>query len=105
MSLIKPRTRGKHLVRHITRLDQQNEDTLYAYAAFIGEDAEYVLNQLVDVALAKDKDFVNWRADHPESFVPRSGQRDTRGTTPAAAMHRSVASGARADGPSSSTGR
>ena len=102
MSLIKPRTRGKHLVRHITRLDQQNEDTLYAYAAFIGEDAEYVLNQLVDVALAKDKGFVNWRAEHPESFVPRSGRREHRQTTPAAAMQGGVVSGARAVGPSSS---
>ena len=105
MSLIKPRTRGKHLVRHITRLDQQNEDTLYAYAAFIGEDAEYVLNQLVDVALAKDKDFVTWRAEHPESFVPQSGRREQGRTTPAAATHRSGASSARADGPSASTGR
>ena len=55
MSLIKPRTRGKHLVRHLTRLDQQNADTLHAYAAFIDEDAEYVLNQVIDVALAKTK--------------------------------------------------
>ena len=105
MSLIKPRTRGKHLVRHITRLDQQNEDTLYAYAAFIGEDAEYVLNQLVDVALAKDKDFLTWRAEHPESFVPQSGRREHRRTTPAAATHHSGASSARVDGPSASTGR
>src|SRR3954471_16295675 len=105
MSLIKPRTRGKHLVRHITRLDQQNEDTLYAYAAFIGEDAEYVLNQLVDVALAKDKDFVTWRAEHPESFVPQSGRREHRRTTPAAATTRSDANSPRADGASASTAR
>ena len=105
MSLNKPRTRGKHLVRHITRLDQQNEDTLYAYAAFIGEDAEYVLNQLVDVALAKDRDFVTWRAEHPESFVPQSGRREHRRTTPTAATHHSGASSARVDGPSASTGR
>jgi hypothetical protein len=101
MSLIKPRTRGKHLVRHMTRLDQQNEDTLYAYAAFIGEDAEYVWNQLIDVVLAKDKDYVKWRADHPESFVPRSGRRAHRRITPAAAMHRGVVS-VRAEGPSPS---
>lgn len=85
MSLIKPRTRGKHWVRHMTRLDQQNEDTLYAYAAFISEDAQYVLNQLVDVVLARDKDFIAWRADHPESFVPRSKRREHRRRTPAIA--------------------
>ena len=32
MALIKPRTRGKHLVRHRTRLDHETNETLYAYA-------------------------------------------------------------------------
>src|SRR5438094_6101517 len=71
MSVIKPRTRGKRLVRHRTRLDQQNNETLYAYAQFLGESPEYVLNQVIDTVLAKDKDFVRWRAAHPESHVPR----------------------------------
>ena len=70
MPLIKPRTRGKQFVRALTRLDRENHETLYAYAAFIGESAEYVLNQLVDTMLAKDKEFVAWRADHPDSYVP-----------------------------------
>ena len=48
MPLIKARTRGKHLVRHITRLDRENYETLFAYAAFLGEPHEYVLNQLID---------------------------------------------------------
>jgi hypothetical protein len=30
-----------------------------------------VLNELVDTVLAEDKDFVRWRADHPQSCVPR----------------------------------
>ncbi len=72
MPLIKPRTRGKEFVQHRTRLDRQNHETLHAYAAFIGEDPEYVLNELIDGVLAKDKDFVKWRADHPESFAPRA---------------------------------
>ena len=46
MPLIKPRTRGKQFVRVVTRLDRENHETLYAYAQFIGETAEYVLNQL-----------------------------------------------------------
>jgi hypothetical protein len=71
MSLIKPRTRGKQLVRHRTRLDRETNETLYAYAQFIGEPTEYVLNQVIDTVLARDKDFVVWRAEHPDSFVPR----------------------------------
>lgn len=71
MSLIKPRTRGKQLVRHRTRLDRETNETLYAYAHFIGEPTEYVLNQVIDTVLAKDKEFLQWRATHPESFVPR----------------------------------
>lgn len=70
MPVIKARTRGKHLVRHITRLDRENYETLFAYAAFLGEPPEYVLNQLIDTVLARDKEFVQWRADHPGSFVP-----------------------------------
>jgi len=75
MPLIKPRTRGKQMVRFITRLDRENNETVYAYAQFLGEPIEYVLNQLVDTVLAKDKDFVAWRADHRQSCVPRPGCR------------------------------
>lgn len=71
MALIKPRTRGKQLVRHRTRLDQETNETLYAYAHFIGESTEYVLNQVIDTVLGKDKDYLQWRTSHSESFVPR----------------------------------
>ena len=70
MSVINPRTRGKRLVKFGTRLDQENQETLYAYAAFLGESTEYVLNQLIDRVLARDKEFVAWRAEHPQSCVP-----------------------------------
>ena len=73
MSLIKPRTRGKELVRHRTRLDRETNETLYAYAHFIGEPTEYVLNQVIDTVLAKDKEFLQWRAQHPDSYAPRTG--------------------------------
>ena len=56
MSVIKPRTRGKGLVKHDLQLDEQNQETLYAYAHFLGESTEYVLTQLIDTVLAKDKD-------------------------------------------------
>ena len=78
MALIKPRTRGKQRVQHRTRLDRENHETLYAYAAFINEEAEYVLNELIDTVLAKDKDFVKWRAEHPDSFAPRAAAARTQ---------------------------
>jgi hypothetical protein len=83
MALIKPRTRGKRLVRHRTRLDWETNETLYAYAHFIGEPTEYVINQVIDTVLGRDKDFLSWRVDHPGSFVPRSA------TTSANRHHRS----------------
>ena len=78
MALIKARTRGKRLVRHRTRLDHETNETLYAYAHFLGESTEYVLNQVIDTVLAKDKDFVQWRESHPESFVPQATGREKR---------------------------
>ena len=79
MSVIKRRTRGKHVVRHITRFDRDNNETLFAFAAFLDEPTEYVLNQLIEIVLAKDKDFQQWREAHPESCVPRqAGKRPPR---------------------------
>lgn len=75
MAVIKPRTNQKHVVRHITRLYRENNETLFAYAAFIGEPTEYVLNQLVETVLAKDKDFQGWREQHPGTHVPKPGER------------------------------
>lgn len=76
MSLIKPRSRGKRLVRHRTRLDHATNATLYAYALFIGESTEYVLNQVIDTVLARDKDFLQWRVTHPDAGVPNSTDSD-----------------------------
>ena len=69
--LIKPRTGQKDVVRHTTRLYRENNETLFAYAKFIGEPTEYVLNQLLDTVLAKDRDFHTWLAEHPGSHVPK----------------------------------
>ena len=76
MPLIKPRTRGKQLVRRIVRLDRETNETLFAYAHFLGESADYVLNEVIDTVLAKDKEFVAWRAENSASFgpPPPSGQ-------------------------------
>lgn len=82
MSVIKPRTNQKHLVRHITRLYRENNETLFAYAAFIGEPTEYVLNQLVETVLSKDKDFQAWREQNPGTHVPKAGERQKGRTAP-----------------------
>jgi hypothetical protein len=63
-------TRGKQLARHIPRLDRENAETLYAFAAFLNDPAEYVLNQLIDTVPDNDREFVTWRADHHESHLP-----------------------------------
>jgi hypothetical protein len=87
MPLIKPRTRGKHLVKHRTRLDHENNETLYAYAQFLGESTEYVLNQMIDTVLARDKEFVKWRESHQSSYVPRAKERPRRTKTSARRTH------------------
>jgi hypothetical protein len=54
------------MVRHICRLQEPHRDTLVLYARFIGDTADYVLNQLIETTIAKDREFVAWRADYPE---------------------------------------
>ena len=75
MPLIKPRANRVRTVRHIARLQEPSRDALMLYARFIGDTADYVLNQLIDTTIAKDQDFVAWRAEHPNEpiFVPKPG--------------------------------
>ena len=54
MPLIKPRrTRGKPMVRRIVRLDRETNETLFAYAHFLGESTDYVLNGVIDTVLGE----------------------------------------------------
>jgi hypothetical protein len=64
MSLIKARANRVRTLRHICRLQEPNRDTLVLYARFIGDTADYVLNQLIETTLAKDREFVAWRPEH-----------------------------------------
>jgi hypothetical protein len=64
MPIIKPRLRGKQMVRRIVRLDRETNEVLFAYAHFLGESTDYVLNEVIDTVLARDKDFQSWRAEH-----------------------------------------
>jgi hypothetical protein len=75
MSLIKPRTNRVRTVRHISRLQEPNRDALVQYARFIGDTADYVLNQLIDTTLLKDRDFLTWRAEQPSQPAPAAAER------------------------------
>jgi hypothetical protein len=70
--------RAPWLTAPATRLDCENNETLYAYAQFLGESTEYVLNQVIDTVLARDKEFVKWRESHQGSYVPRTHDRSGR---------------------------
>ena len=71
MPIVKPRTRRVKRIRHICRLLEPTRNILMDYARFISDSPDYVLNALIDATLAKDRDFLTWRADHapapPES--------------------------------------
>lgn len=69
MPIIKARTNRVRTVRHICRLLEPNRDALVLYARFIGDTADYVLNQLIETTIAKDREFVAWRAEHPDEVV------------------------------------
>lgn len=86
MSVIKARTRGRHFVEYRTRLDRENHETLYAYAAFLNEAAEYVLNQLIETVLEKDREFMAWRAEHAKSYAPPRTPRAVRPRTSGARL-------------------
>ena len=86
MPLIKPRTNRVRTVRHICRLQEPNRNTLTQYASFIGDTPDYVLNQLIDGTLAKDRDFLAWRTEQgvtadtpPAPSEPRRGRRSVQG--------------------------
>ena len=80
MPLIKPRTNRVKTLRHICRLQEPNRDALVLYARFIGDTPDYVLNQLIDTTIAKDREFVAWRADHPTEIVAKPVDRRHAGT-------------------------
>ena len=75
MPLIKARTHRIPVVRHICRLQEPNRSALVLYALFIGDTVDYVLNQLIATTLAKDRDFVAWRAAQPVPADREAGVR------------------------------
>jgi hypothetical protein len=88
MPMIKARTNRVRIVRHICRLQEPNRDALVLYARFIGDTPDYVLNQLLATTLAKDKDFLAWRAEHPNEAVGASRSRNAPGAQSAGSESR-----------------
>ncbi|HKW02305.1 MAG TPA: hypothetical protein VJN96_20955 [Vicinamibacterales bacterium] len=76
MPLIKARPNRVRSVRHICRLLEPNRDGLVLYARFIGDTPDYVLNQLIETTIARDREFVAWRAEQPaEALTALSDRR------------------------------
>ena len=75
MPIIKARANRVRTLRHICRLQEPNRDALVLYARFIGDTADYVMNQLIETTIAKDREFVTWRAQHPGEAVEPSQRR------------------------------
>ena len=65
MPLIKPRTRRVRYVRHICRLQEPTRDALVLYARFIGDTADYVLNEVLEATILRDREFLAWRTEQP----------------------------------------
>ncbi|MEP7304680.1 MAG: hypothetical protein ABJA98_04100 [Acidobacteriota bacterium] len=87
MPLIKARTHRVPVVRHICRLQEPNRSALVLYALFIGDTVDYVLNQLIATSLAKDREFVEWRAAQPTpvpttKMAPRGTARSSATSLP-----------------------
>jgi hypothetical protein len=89
MPVIKARPNRVRSVRHICRLQEPNRDALVLYARFIGDAVDYVLNQLIETTLLRDRDFLAWRQDHPDEVVLPASRRHAR-IGPAAAADRPV---------------
>ena len=74
MPVIKARANRVRTLRHICRLQEPNRDTLVQYARFIGDTPDYILNQLIETTLAKDREFIAWRAEHSDQAAPATAR-------------------------------
>jgi hypothetical protein len=88
MPIIKGRPNRVRIVRHICRLQEPNRDALVLYARFIGDAVDYVLNQLIESVLVKDRDFVAWRQAHPNEVVNAHARRPHQTTAAASGERR-----------------
>ena len=88
MPVIKARPNRVRSVRHICRLQEPNRDALVLYARFIGDAVDYVLNQLIETTLLKDRDFLTWRQEHPDEVAMPTPRRHLQSASAAPADRR-----------------
>ena len=74
MPLIKPRAHRVTYVRHAYRLSAHMRDVLMEYSRFIDESPDYVLNAVIEATLAKDRDFLVWRAGTERKAGPTANR-------------------------------
>ena len=58
MPLSKARANRGRILRYICRLHEPNRDTPVVYGRLIGDTPDYVLNQLIETTIGRDRDFV-----------------------------------------------
>jgi hypothetical protein len=85
MPIIKARPNRVRSVRHICRLHEPNRDVLVLYDHFIGDSVDYVLNQVIETTLVKDRDFLASRQEHPDESAMPTPRRHVRPTSAAPA--------------------
>jgi hypothetical protein len=98
MPLIKARTHRITMVRHISRLKAPNRDALVLYARFIGDTQDYVLNQLIETTIAKDREFVAWRSEQPAATAATPDTRTPPPTSAAPALANEVPAATTSEG-------
>ena len=74
---------GRRSVERV--LPEPTRDLLLRYAQFLDDTVEYVLQQLIDTTMAKDRDFVAWCAEHEADPLP-SPNRRRKAVTPRASI-------------------
>jgi hypothetical protein len=82
MPLIKARAHRVRTLRHIARLLEPNREVLFDYARFIQETPDYVLNQLLETVLAKDREFAMWRVEQNDRPRATSEAAPTKNVEP-----------------------
>ena len=77
MPIIKARPNRVRSVRHICHLEESNRDALVLDPRFAGDTVDYLLNQLIEPTVVKDRNLVAWRQAHPDEVVTRTSRANT----------------------------
>jgi hypothetical protein len=87
MPVVMARPNRARSVRHICRLQEPNRPRSCS-TRFIGDAVDYVLNQLIETTLLKDRVFLTWRQDHPADVAAPNPRRQGHPTSTASTERR-----------------